>query len=92
MTDKTNEVEALIDKAAKADKSDDALKFSQAACNAANAMCAAKSALLMKGGAPELLETVIDIRNQVHRIVKGGGPADWHKWLADLDATIAKSA
>jgi hypothetical protein len=33
-------VEAMIEKAAKADKSDDALKFSQAACNAANAMCA----------------------------------------------------
>ena len=33
-------VEEMITKAAKADKSDDALKFSQAACNAANAMCA----------------------------------------------------
>jgi hypothetical protein len=32
-------VEAMIQKAAKAEKSDDALKFSQAACNAANAMC-----------------------------------------------------
>jgi len=33
-------VTEMIIKAAKADKSDDALKFSQAACNAANAMCA----------------------------------------------------
>lgn len=33
----------MIEKAAKADKSDDALKFSQAACNAANAMCALAS-------------------------------------------------
>lgn len=33
-------VEAMIAKAAQAEKSDDALKFSQAACNAANAMCA----------------------------------------------------
>ena len=33
-------VEEMITKAAKAEKSDDALKFSQAACNAANAMCA----------------------------------------------------
>jgi len=33
-------IEAMIVKAAQADKSDDALKFSQAACNAANAMCA----------------------------------------------------
>lgn len=43
MDDKSKEVAELIDKAAKADKSDDALKFSQAACNAANAMCAVKS-------------------------------------------------
>lgn len=40
MSDKTKQVEELIDKAAKADKSDDAVRFSQAACNAANAMCA----------------------------------------------------
>ena len=32
------EVEQLIDKAVKAEKSEDALRFSQAACNAANAM------------------------------------------------------
>ena len=32
-------VEAMIQKAAQADKSDDAVKFSQAACDAANAMC-----------------------------------------------------
>ena len=43
MIDKTTEVETLIDKAAKADKSEDALRFSQAACNAANAMCAVKA-------------------------------------------------
>ena len=35
---KREEVELLIDKAAKADDSGDALRFSQAACNAANAM------------------------------------------------------
>jgi hypothetical protein len=33
-------VNDMIAKAAKTDKADDALKFSQAACNAANAMCA----------------------------------------------------
>ncbi len=44
MSDKTKEVEALIDKAAKAEKSGDAIGFSQAACNAANALCALKSA------------------------------------------------
>jgi hypothetical protein len=36
-------VELLIDKAAKAEKSEDALRFSQAACNAANALCSLKS-------------------------------------------------
>jgi hypothetical protein len=44
MTDKSKEIEALIDKAAKSEDSGDALRFSQAACNAANAMCAAISA------------------------------------------------
>jgi hypothetical protein len=42
--DKRKEVEGLIDKAAKAEKSEDALRFSQAACNSANAMCAIKTA------------------------------------------------
>ena len=36
-------VETLCKKAADAEKSDDAMKFSQAACNVANAMCAVKS-------------------------------------------------
>lgn len=44
MSDKTKEIEALIDKAAAANKSEDAMRFSQAACNSANAMCAAKAA------------------------------------------------
>lgn len=38
MSDKTKEVESLIDKAAKAEKSEDAIRFSQAALNAAHAM------------------------------------------------------
>lgn len=41
-------VEAMIEKAAKTDKSDDAVKFSQAACNAANAMCALASEKTIK--------------------------------------------
>lgn len=41
-------VTELINKAASAEKSDDALKFSQAATNAANAMCALKTAEGMK--------------------------------------------
>lgn len=44
MNDKSKEVEALIDKAAKAVNSEDAIRFSQAACNAANALCALKEA------------------------------------------------
>jgi len=39
MNELVKSVESMIEKAAKAEKSDDALKFSQAACNAANAMC-----------------------------------------------------
>ena len=40
--DKTSAVEILIRKAAEADKSDDAMRFSQAACNAANALASLK--------------------------------------------------
>ena len=50
MTDKNKEIEALIDKAAKAEDSGDALRFSQAACNAANALCAAASAVNIRAG------------------------------------------
>jgi hypothetical protein len=39
-----SEVKKLITKAAETDKADEALKFSQAACNAANAMCSMASA------------------------------------------------
>ncbi len=41
--EKKKEIEVLIDKAAKSDKSEDALRFSQAACNVANALCAFKT-------------------------------------------------
>ena len=44
MNDNTKHVEALIKKAAEAEKSEDAMRFSQAACNAANAVCSMKSA------------------------------------------------
>ncbi len=36
--DVTNEIESLVRRAEKAEKADDAMKLSQAACNAANAM------------------------------------------------------
>jgi len=36
--DVSTEVEQLVKKAAAAEKSEDAMRFSQAACNAANAM------------------------------------------------------
>lgn len=41
-------VETLALRASAAEKSDDALKFSQAACNVANAMCAVQSVELRK--------------------------------------------
>lgn len=54
MTDvKRKEIESLIDKAAKADKSEDAIRFSQAACNSANAMCATINAEKMAGHGTE---------------------------------------
>lgn len=43
MTDKRKQVDELIEKAAKSENSADALRFSQAACNAANALCALKT-------------------------------------------------
>ena len=43
MTDATKQIETLFEKAAKAEDSADALRFSQAACNIANAMCAVKN-------------------------------------------------
>jgi hypothetical protein len=38
VTNVSKQIESLIKKAERAEKSDDALKFSQAACNAANAI------------------------------------------------------
>jgi len=43
-----SEVKKLIEKAANAEKADDAMKFSQAALNAANAMCSLKTAGTIK--------------------------------------------
>lgn len=40
MSTEAKHVETLIEKAAKAETADEAMRFSQAACNAANAMCA----------------------------------------------------
>ena len=42
--DVSDQVRSLIDKAERSEKSDDALKFSQAACNAANSMMALTNA------------------------------------------------
>jgi hypothetical protein len=44
----SNEVTKLIEKAASAEKADDAMKFSQAALNAANALCSLKHANTIK--------------------------------------------
>jgi len=38
MTEITKHIENLVKKAAEAEKSDDAMRFSQAACNAGNAL------------------------------------------------------
>lgn len=38
MKDMTKHIEALVQKAGETNKSDDAMRFSQAACNAANAL------------------------------------------------------
>ena len=43
MSEMQTHVETMVKKAAEAEKSEDAMRFSQAACNAANAMCALKS-------------------------------------------------
>lgn len=45
MTEMKKHVEALIEKSAKANDSGDAMRFSQAAVNAANAMCACQNAI-----------------------------------------------
>jgi hypothetical protein len=43
-SEKDNAVERLIEKASHSVDSSDAMRFSQAACNAANALCALKIA------------------------------------------------
>jgi len=48
MNEPQNAVHELINKAAQAEKSEDAMRFSQAACNAANAICALKEAATAK--------------------------------------------
>lgn len=45
MTDLQKQVEAMIKKAGESTKPDDAMKFSQAALNAANAICSLKVTL-----------------------------------------------
>ena len=45
---KNTEIEILIDKAASSEKSEDALRFSQAACNAANTLACVRSTELME--------------------------------------------
>lgn len=44
MMDLKKHVEAMIKKAAEAEKSEDAMRFSQAAVNAANAICSLENA------------------------------------------------
>lgn len=42
------QVKALVKKASEAPSADEAMKFAQAACNAANAMCAVASSKTIK--------------------------------------------
>lgn len=50
------EIKVLIEKASRAEKSDDALKFSQAACNAANAVNTIKNSQLYDKKIKEKIE------------------------------------
>jgi hypothetical protein len=43
MEDSKQHIATMIAKAAQAEHADDAMRFSQAACNAANALCALKA-------------------------------------------------
>ncbi len=52
MIDKTKEIETLIDKAAASHDSGDAMRFSQAAVNASNALLGLKAALPVKDDIP----------------------------------------
>lgn len=48
MTEAKKHVEDMIKKAGEANKADDAMKFAQAALNAANAMCSIETAVNLK--------------------------------------------
>lgn len=48
--DVTSQIESLVNKAEKAEKADDALKFSQAANNAANAMACIRNLAMNEKG------------------------------------------
>jgi hypothetical protein len=52
MKNKDEEIEKLIDKASKSNDSNDALKFSQAACNAANAVMCMINAKIAEANIP----------------------------------------
>ena len=53
MTDVIRLVEALTKSASEAKDSGDAMRFSQAAVNVANALCSIESAKLMRGQKPK---------------------------------------
>ena len=54
---KKTEIESLIDKASKAEKSDDAIRFSQAACNAANAVACVVNTYIARRSIPDVAVT-----------------------------------
>ena len=58
---KRKEIELLIDKAAKAEKSDDAMRFSQAACNSANTMiCVCNTEQIFVSGTEAQIKRMVD--------------------------------
>lgn len=50
MTEQKQQIEKLVERAAGAVSADDAMKYSQAAANAANALCALHHALANRAG------------------------------------------
>ena len=75
---KLNEVEKLITKAAESAKSDDAMRYSQAACNAVNAMACMQHMLKDEVEEPRhdagslfgvLANAVTDLRRESERVV-----------------------
>ncbi len=93
MSDFSKQIETLVDKASKTDKSDDALKFSQAAANAANAMCALKNCQREIGGvAPVLVPEDFGkapLTVYLRAVAEQVDEAGYFNWMIVRDALLA---